>query len=212
MFLTVLPWTVRNTLVFHHVVLVSTGGGQLVWLATVPFTGGEWNEHAPHYQQVYRPLVQGLSAVEADRRLAREGLHNIVQRPWEYLRLCLLRVPRLWVSGHSNMMVHLEDSSWNYWVRGQYGQALVKIALLLLNLGVVLLGVLGGYLAFSAGAVDVRQASVLTVPIAVKTMIHTLLFAVARYQIPILPFLMIFAAYACWRVHRVTRALVPGRA
>lgn len=205
---TMLPWTVRNYVVFHELILVAPGGGAGLWISSYEAEWLEWHPENPHYQS----LVAGLSPIEADRKLRREGIKNILSHPRVYLKLCLKRIPRFWLGGHSNTFVHLERSLGTYLAQRDYLKASIKLAMLAFNLGLIALGFAGVYLAWRLGVADPRHLTVMALPVLAKAGIHVFLFADLRYQVPIMSLLILFAAFTIWHVRRVVADLVPAHA
>jgi len=209
--LVILPWAVRNAiLVGEFTTATSPGSGHVLWISTVEIQGPEWDPRAP-YMRDYEALTAGLSPIEADRRLRREAVRRILADPLRYLGLCAKRIPAFWVGGHSNTFAYLEDRLGSYLARREYGKAAVKLAMLAGNLGIIMLGFWGLSLAWALGAVDPRLVALTAMPVIVKALTHVLVFAALRYQVPIMSFLIIFAAFAVWHVRRAARelALVP---
>lgn len=207
--LVILPWAVRNALLVGAFTTASApGSGHVLWISTVEIQGPEWDPRAP-YMRDYEVLVAGLSPIEADRRLRQDAVRRILADPLRYLRLCAKRIPAFWVGGHSNTFAHLEDGLGSYLARREYGKAAVKLTMLAGNLGLIMLGFWGLYLAWALGTVDPRPVVLTAIPVIVKALTHVLLFAALRYQVPIMSFLIVFAAFAIWHVRRLARELVP---
>ncbi len=207
--LVILPWTMRNYQMFRRIVLVAPGAGQQLWISTVEFQGAEWDLDAETGKR-YHELVDGFSPVEADQRLRRAALAAILDKPLTYMKLCIGRIPRLWLGGHSNTFAGLEQGVGVYFSQGQYLLVVVKLSMFALNMALMLLAGVGGWVAIRLGSADPRLVFCLAAPIAVKAIVHTFLFAVLRYQVVIMPFIIIFAAFALSHVRRVVSDLSPA--
>lgn len=196
MALTLLPWMVRNSLVFGRISLTAPGSGMQLWLSTVDLHGHpEWDQGAPHMAD-YRALTAGADPLEADARLRAEGLRRIASDPAGYLRLCLARIPAFWIGGHSSAVVGLEQGLSASLKEGRHLAAGVKLAMLIVNFGVIVLGLAGGWLAWRRRLADPTLMALLVLPIAVKAATHIVLFAALRYQVVILPLMIVFAVVA----------------
>lgn len=186
--LTIGVWTVRNYVVFGEIILVSAHGGDILWISTRDWT--EW-----HYDDLeLKSLVQGLSYVEQNNVLRREGLRNIVNDPLGYLALCFRRLPHFWISSHTSYLVGFTQPFLAYWEQGALGRLAVKLALLALNVALLTLAVWGIAVSFRAPSSWTETAVLFLVPVVVIALVHFFLFAAPRYQMPAMTFLLHFAA------------------
>ena len=192
---TVAPWSMRNSAVTGEFIPLTVHGGDVLWISSYR---EEWLEFYPD-KEPYRSLVAGLSELEASKVLRREGIRNIIEDPVGFARLSLRRFPRLWLGGNSNLFAGMGDSTRAYLERRQYGRFLVKLALLAGNSLLVLLGACGAYRSFSRRAADLRALVVLSAPVVFITAIHVVLFATPRFHVPVMPFMLVFAAVALQR-------------
>jgi hypothetical protein len=64
-------------------------------------------------------------------------------------------------------------------------------------------------LAWRVRAADPRHLALLIAPVGAVAVVHVLLFADLRYQIPIMPCMILFAACALWHVRSVVADLTP---
>jgi 4-amino-4-deoxy-L-arabinose transferase-like glycosyltransferase len=200
-FLTIAPWTVRNYMVTRQLILLTVHDADVLWISSYKEELLELDTE----REPYRSLVAGLSQVEAANVLRREGIRNIVDDPGTYLWLSLKRLPRLWIGGHSNVFVGMEDSIGAYLARGQHGVAFIKMSMLGANCLLVLLGAYGAYVAAARGMADTRSLVILGAPVVFVTAVHFVLFATPRFHVPVMPYLLTFAAVAILR-------LLPERA
>ncbi len=185
--LTISVWTVRNYIVFKEVILVSANGGKALWISTVGWS--EW-----HFDdERYKSLAQGLNDLERDRVLQREGLKNILGDPVHYLRLCFERVIPFWIGSHTLYIAGFSDSFQAYYARGAHAQLFVKGTILLLNTSLIVLA-FGGALASLGNKRDERYLRGICLnPVVAIAAVHFFLFATSRYQVPILPFILMFS-------------------
>ncbi len=115
----VLPWTVRNAMVFRHFVLISTGSGLHLWRGNnevsqgdaddrhlIPF-GDLWKERVACLGTVEREKVikcveklqaevGQLDEVEGDHRFAAEGRRWLIAHPQEFLKQSYRRLITLY--------------------------------------------------------------------------------------------------------------------
>ena len=186
--LTISVWTVRNYIVFNEIILVSSDSGRVLWISTVGWS--EWHFDDERYTSL---LLQGLNGREADRVLQREGLKNILGDPVHYLRLCFERIIPFWIGSHTLYIAGFSDSFQAYYARGAHAQLFVKGTILLLNTSLIVLA-FGGALASLLNKRDERYLRGICLnPIVAIATVHFFLFATSRYQVPILPFILMFS-------------------
>jgi 4-amino-4-deoxy-L-arabinose transferase-like glycosyltransferase len=205
--LVVLPWTARNAVVHHRFVLVAPTFGQTLWVSAHP---DDWQAYRMDDER-FRSLVEGRSPAEADRLLRRESLAMIRDHPLSYLQLCLKRIPRFWLGGHSNTIVGFERSTADSLGRGDYGVAAVKLVLLALNTGLILLGLYGARVSLAVGDVPPELVWLLAAPVAAKALVHIFVFASPRYLLPLMPCLLVFAGAALERAWQAFDNVMPLR-
>lgn len=199
MVLTVLPWTARNYVRFGHIVPVAGGAGATVWLSTYPEDWTEW--HAD--KEPLRSLLAGNGTPQAlDRKLLRAGLANIRAYPVAYVQMSAKRFWRFWIGSHSNTIKGLEESFGAALAQAHYGVLVAKGALLVINMSLLGFAVLGFCLERRRWS---RFWPVALVIVYVN-LLHTVLFSTPRYQIPIMPLVLIFSAVGMTRPWH----LVPG--
>jgi hypothetical protein len=210
MVVVVAPWTVRNAVVLHRFVSVSTGGGQVLYAGTyLPSDGnpekvgaGVIAEHpalfGPHALQNLR-LEQILARLgehaypelEPDQALSKLGKeqlrHDVLDHPGEYISFVATKIGRIWSHGPRAVM---REPVWEvlHW-------ALLGLGLL----GLALLALRRRWEALLIGAVF------LTI-----TLISALLVASPRRVLVLIPLLAACAGMASVWLVDAARAL-PGR-
>ena len=183
-------WTVRNYVIFHQPILVSAHGGETLWISAKGWS--EWHFDDPAFQD----LVRGRDYIARNEVLQHDAIRMIADAPARYLALCLKRIPELWVSSHTSYVRGLSDRYQSHWQRGAYGRLAVKVALLTFN--VVMLGLAVRGLVMAFGLLPFA-GWLMALPIGIVTIVHFFLFSTPRYQIPVLPFVLAFAAVALAR-------------
>ena len=180
-------YSVRNYLVVGKPLLVTAHGGETLWISAKGWT--EWHFDDPELHR----LTQGLSYVERNEVLQHDALRTIAADPGHYLRLCVGRVPVLWVSSHTSYMHGLSERYTVYLGRANYTVLAVKVALLAFHVAMLMLAIGGLWLGWRMPTRSL-ELWVMTAPIAAITLVHFFLFSAPRYQIPVLPFVLAFAA------------------
>jgi len=190
--LTVGVWTVRNYVVFRTFIPVTYRGGETLWISTKGWM--EWRTDDPEFQS----LVRGVKYYEQDKPFRRAALRNIASDPVRYLILSVKRIPQMWVGSHSTV-VGLSRSFRDYYTSGYYARVAAKAALLLANTLLVLAGVWGLVVALRATGGAQSLPALLAAPIIVIAVLHFFLYATQRYAVPVMPFVLVFAAVAFGR-------------
>jgi 4-amino-4-deoxy-L-arabinose transferase-like glycosyltransferase len=187
-------WTTRNYVTFGRWILVTVHGGDALYL-----TSRGWDRL--HYDdETYRSLVHGLSDVEKNDVLQREGIRNILDDPLRYLLFGVRRSLSFWITSHTGAVAGLSDSLRGYYAQGALGRVALKGLFLGLNTGLILVGVWGMVLCFREGPAKRRWGVFFLIPVAAKATVHFFLFATHRYQVPIMPFVIVFAAVVLDRI------------
>ncbi len=124
---TLLPWAIRNRLVFGEFVWTTTHGGYTFALANNPDyyrdvlngpPGSVWDETKQRgWALEISQLTDGLSEPAADRRLTESGWRMLRKRPHDFLRASIARIGRFWAVAPSpsvyGPMTRLAAASWN---------------------------------------------------------------------------------------------------
>jgi hypothetical protein len=193
--LTVAPWTVRNWIVFHSFVPVGTAGSLNMYQGNAGLTREEV------YERYY--AVEGR--IEQHRWAQQEALRAIRDRqPWWLFEKLRDEMPNFW-EADAQALWHIK--------RGAYGPvspgAAVAAAVLVLAPYLVALGF---FVAGVAGADWHRPQLLLLSFLGYYNVIHVVAHGYARYRLPVMPVVFLFAAWAwtAWREGSFP-ALSPGR-
>ena len=179
-FLVVLPWTIRNFLVYKEFILLDTHMGGTIWGATNPLSEGKWIEPSQH-PEIYRlPRFQGLGEVEQDREALRAAIEWAWGHPLDFAILEVRKVIRLY---HFYSFTIRPEKQRLYWVVG------------LLSYGVLLPFILLGFLL----AIRERKAWLPLSVIGAITLTALIFYGDVRMRAPAQPFLFLLAAYGMWR-------------
>lgn len=201
----ILPWTFRNYKVFHKFLLVSSQAGRTFWVSTYKDEWLEWSEWKREEVDKVRNFDKKINTAEQNYLLIKQSFKNIKERPFLYTEFCFKRFFRFWVGGHSNTVRGLTNS-FGYYIRSkEYLKVVAKTFFLLGNLFLVFLGFIGFFLSRKKIPDKHKEVVLLFIPVFIITVIHFFLFATTRYQVPIMPFMLIFAAYAIEHYYTVSR-------
>ncbi len=178
--LTVAPWTLRNAVVFDGALVpVSTAGGLNLWQGNAGLTR----------QEVYDLYGQVHGRVEQYNHARRKGLEAIWNRQpgWLFEKL-RDELPRFW-EADSLALIHIR--------RGAYGA--VRPIVAVSGAAVVLLPYLAVLTLFVLGvsSLSLSRPRVLLLGFLVfYNSLHVVTHGFARYRLPIMPVVFLFAAAA----------------
>ena len=177
--LLIIPWTIRNFLVYQHFLLLNSNAGYALFASNNPDLETDWRN-----DKVVVPVPEeltGQNEAELDRALTRKGIEFIVTDPARYLWLNLdktLEYFKFWPSSDSGPISNV-----------------VRVLSFGLFLPFMLLGL---YLSFSRW----RRFVVLYLFIVIHTGIHLLTWPSPRYRLPVDAVLLVFAGLALLEVAR----------
>ena len=206
--LVVAPWTIRNYVVLDKVVPVTTGGGKALFVAT--YLPGDGRQ-VPTKRELMRRFLGAEDPITTDElkaqpmntlldrvarkypdmprdealgRIGRENLRKyLTEQPGAYIEMSALKFWNMWERGSSPYM---RDWGWNV-----YHKALL------------VLGIAGFVLLVRRRATR-YAALLLAVPIAAMSVLGTILLAVPRRQVPLMPLVFVFAAAAVvWAAQQI---------
>lgn len=189
---TVAPWAWRNYQLLHRFVPVAAREGDTLWISVKGWT--EWHFDDPEL----RALVQGRSYLEQQDAFHDAAVREILSHPMEYALTRLKHLPDFWLSGHSGYVIGVSDSFASYRARGAIAPLAVKTVLLAVNTVLIVAGLIGLAGALRAVGPATPDALLLAAPVVCIALVHLFLFAAPRYQVPIMPFLLVFAG-SLWR-------------
>jgi 4-amino-4-deoxy-L-arabinose transferase-like glycosyltransferase len=198
--LVVAPWTIRNYIVLDELVPVSTGGQKALFVAT--YLPGDGRQ-VPTKRELMRRLLGEQDPITTDElraqpmedlldrvarkypdmprdealgRIGRENFKKYVtEEPLAYAEMSFLKFWNMWERGSSPYM---RDIGWNVYHK------------LLLLLGIA------GFVLLVRRASTRYAALLLAVPIASISVLGTVLLAVPRRQVPLMPLICVFAGVA----------------
>ena len=188
--LVVVPWTVRNWLEFRAFVPVATSGGLALFQGNARLSR----------EEVYQRYEAVHGRIEQYRFARREGWRAIGERQplWAFEKLGE-QMPRFW-EADSLALIHIK--------RGAYGA--VPPAMAVAAAVVVLAPYLVVLAGFVAGAallpLDRRRVLLLGFLLGYNAL-HVVTHGFARYRLPVMPVVFVFAAaaYVAWREGALAR-------
>jgi len=178
--LAIAPWTIRNYLAFHRLVLLNTNAGFAFYWSNHPIHGQNYPADLPDWDSYVRlipPELLSLDEAELDQTLLMRGIGFIRDDPRRYVMLSISRF----------------DEYFMFWPSAESG--------LISNMSRVLsFGLLWPLMAYGLISCARRSLSseilVLYLFVIVYTAIHLLSWALIRYRLPVDAILIIFAGAA----------------
>lgn len=192
--LTLLPWSMRNRKVLGGWIPVATGGGASLWSgAQVPIP-----YDIPAFQ---RQIDVGRTEIEADAEFYRMAKEDY-RKGWRIIAADLpSRFLHFWLTSHSALFGSTEPLS-VYRRQGRWGPVLTRVALWALHLAVLGLGLWGVWSARR----DWNMACTLTIAAFGYYSLHLFTgYWTARYHLPALALLTVFAGASCVRIASAIR-------
>ncbi len=178
--LTLLPWTVRNAIVFRAFIPVSTMGGSNLWQGNVKLT----------HLEVHATLDETKDPVERDRRARKLAWEAIRARQpgWIFEKLGE-QMPEFWKAG-SEILDHVLSRA-PCRPMSAAEQKVLEVAVVGPYLAVLALSIAG-----LARARPGSGAAFLLVVLGAWNLAHVVAYATTRFRLPVLPVLFLFAAAA----------------
>ena len=182
----ILPWTIRNYNVTRRFVPIATGGGFNFWVGNwegyYQKTGWVWRQYPP---QLAKKLA-GKSEAEQDAVFVREALRNLKSKPLKGLELAARKFTILWFAlGRGNVYMAEGIPVRLPFRKTSYLEILIMLAALA---------------SLRLKIPDWRRKALSVVVLLVCwTAAYVATTAQSRYAIPVMPYLMMFAAYAAYR-------------
>ena len=175
-FLTLLPWNIRNLGIFNEAVLTTPTLGHTLYVANNPYatggrTGGDWEWNKDSYLPP-DPARPPLLTPEADRYLLNQALGFIVHHPRHFLKLAALKAFNMW-------RPYQTDSP-----------SIAKWLTALSYVPVILLGLVGLFRHIRRWFELFPLVSI----IGYVFLLHSVMIAHIRYRYPVMPVFMLLAA------------------
>jgi len=191
--LAIAPWTYRNWIVFKAFIPVATAGGLNLYQGNAPLTR----------QQVYDNYEAIQGRVEQYRWARAQGIQAILdQQPWWIFEKLRDEMPNFW-EADSQAVIHVKRGAYGWPVRPASAIAAAVVVLVPFLLALV------GFVSSMARAPLGRPAWLLLAFLAYYNLIHVVTHGYARYRLPALPVVLIFAAQA-WVDRGERLGPVPG--
>jgi 4-amino-4-deoxy-L-arabinose transferase-like glycosyltransferase len=176
------PWIIRNYRVFHRLVVTTTDAGHGAYVANNPNSlGDERGFWIPEdWGFVLKPGEQKLDEVEANRRLMGLARGYLIEHPGTAAKLMAQRFVTLW----------------RFWPNPEFVARKYVVIYALSYVPLFPFIVAGIWLAHRRLRERLGALVLVDALLLYTTGIHVLLLAMMRYRVPLMPFLIVYAAFA----------------
>jgi len=171
--LTILPWTVRNYVVFDAFIPISTNGGYVFYGANNPDAMGGQREEFP-------PWLTELSEPQRDREYYRRALDWIRTDPGNFFKLLPKKLSRLWSP--------LSVSSFDEPLKTRFDPVIYPLWVAFIGFSAIGLILMTRH--------EIEAMLVLVIPLIATNITSLSFFGSTRYALPMVPSLILFAASA----------------
>jgi len=177
-----MPWVIRNYLVLDYFGIVGTLGGEQVYAAN--YIWQKPGEPAPMVPPEMRKRLENLSPQQRNAILMREGIKEIIKHPLRFARNALYRTLTFWTA------IGMGSPAFFYFSSGGAGRETCVFAAV-----VNIFLILSSIWAFARCPGPWRRRSLIPLLLlAYFYILHLPIIAFIRYSMPVIPFLMVFAA------------------
>lgn len=232
------PWMARNYLEFGTFSITLRSGTQLLYRAqnldnslekikaTIVYSISErlgkkiypyWSDNPADFLDkdlniIYKEEIElrqkGYTDVDIDRLETRNALALILRRPAAYLMQSPLELIKLSAFAHIPLLNQPDViEKFDSFKNGPLVMSMVRGVFHLLSYLILLLTVTGMWL----GRGEWRNWILMAVLIFYINVVHCMLFASARYTVPLIPFYLVFSSYAIVRIIETSRINAKSR-
>ena len=196
--LTLSPWTIRNYKQFGKFIPVSSNFGESLWAGSMQNWNGKYN---PEIMQIrsnagHKVNYKGKGYYLVDNYLKKEAMQRITKDPAGYIILCLKKAIYFWTGlpGAEEVLKR---------------KPLLAILFRIFHYSLIVLAIVG---LIQTTKNQIRNPIYLPLLcIIYYTLIHSALMALPRYRIPILPFVIFYAAHGITQTLSYYTTLMPAK-
>lgn len=205
-----IPWCIRDYIHFKYFNPFVVYGGVL-WLGS--FVEGHANHDSPEVKRAIAEINRNMQeyysqgkiapkefAIEREKLLLRLAFDNIKKQPLGYIALFPRKILRLWIGSYSGLFmisIPFLDFMKNPTFIRQYPVIFFwKSFVASFSLAVFCLGIIG----MISGLKMWRKSLVLYLIVGYFTLLHIVVFSNTRLGIPALPYMIIFATIALFKI------------
>ena len=182
--LAISPWTLRNYLLFHSFIPISTSGGFNFYLGNNPQATGGYNSESDAEIKWLYPITdetpEELLAleIEAAKTGYKKGIDFILQNPGQFFQLALKKFVLLW-----------RPPTYNFDFRDNFNETIFRIFWLINYLALLILALFGMWISIKNFW---REWILFHLILFSVTGLHVIVFSDTRYRLPLMPLLIVF--------------------
>ncbi|MBN2209436.1 MAG: glycosyltransferase family 39 protein [Candidatus Coatesbacteria bacterium] len=186
--LLIMPWMIRNYLVLDYFNMVGTRGGEQIFAANYGYLGE--GGLRPMIPPDVREKLIDMTPEERDTFLVREGIKQMIGHPKRFIKNVIFKTFTFWTS------IGMGKPGFFYHSSSRAGKE-VSVFVAVLN-PLLILASFVAFLWFRGKWVS--KSLLPLVLLSYFYVVHLPIIAFVRYSMPVMPFLMMFAAVAMVRL------------
>jgi 4-amino-4-deoxy-L-arabinose transferase-like glycosyltransferase len=193
--LCLLPWVVRNYLVFERFIPLSTDSGSVLLISFNADSSGRYSVPQVHQEISARAEKLGWDEYQHSQALQREAFDFVRQHPWRAIMLAPLKLFQLFRDDVSGV-------TWNFEETSRPSPRWLRTVLIVLAQGYygLVLGLAFMAIVYHKSLRNTPWSGLLLTPILYWSAFHLVFFGDDRYHLPILPIIVIFSAFGALQI------------
>jgi len=193
MLIPILPWSIRNYIVFNKLVLVSTNGGCSLWMSLGPYaTGTDFNVFNVGSSKDNPFLRKDLNEAERDTLARKLAISYAKSHLWFEVKLIPKKIFYLFKSGKSGV----SDSFYKLKSKKKYHDFLFIFSAIISQVNYMIFIFLFILSILKSGKELVKQKSLILILFLIYYLMIFLIFKTqSRYHFPLMPFIIMIVSY-----------------
>lgn len=195
------PWFIRNYIEFNAFVFGRLGSGEIYWSGSYIPWDGEWKGYNASPMKEILAKIGNQDPVERDKVFIRETKKNIKENPLGVAKIWLKKPFKIFLSGvasgqlgHSQAIVKITNNN-------SFAKLLIQGSISILHRFLLAFGLFGLLWLFLVKERFIRY-TVLAL-IIYFVIAYLPMNTDPRYQIPVMPFLIILGSIGIWSIMRI---------
>ncbi len=191
MFLVITPWSIRNYTLYDQFFLINTQYGIDLAMATYP----EYSRGETSYVPEIPIEDKNLTPIELADIYSKQAKKYVLENPFFYIKRSIYKLFKFWIGSHTVALSGFVESFGTAIKNEHYFVFFTKAILLVFNTILVILGLLGLKRFVKDKRITSFHRALFISPIIAKVLIHSVFIGFVRFQIPIMPFVLVLTSY-----------------